>query len=911
MKRSARLLVVLALLVLDSGICSAQGHIYTKAAPSGPDWTTTSSSWVDIKDLDLWFYQYDAGNACIGISAESDATTGKRMFVRALIDGTPASPSNVVFASEGESYSRMFLFSASIGEGMHQVKVQTMVDAGGTAHFGDRTMWVITAPNLVNVVAPPSGPMVSTTSSVWEDIPNLSLNITMPATGPLILFVSMETLCDDGKRTGLRATMDGVPGSPSDVVIASGYKMGAHGMTFVFPSVTTGSHSVKAQWMVDAGGTAWVGDRTLAVMAPNPALLAAAKGGAMSKSATSGPQISTTSTAYVDIPDLSVDIPVPENATLAITLQGEGYVSNGRMFVRATVDGAECSPSTSGLTYQSGYFGTSSMTFVQKNIKGGTRHVALQWHADGGQTAYFGDRNITVVALPCAGPDLTSGFREIQPAVRTNPLLVLLWDPQRPTDPAPALGTVTNLIHGTYPSVVDYFRVNSDDNFAVSNAGIFGWFQADKPYSFYWAAEDPTDADHDGFTSGHVRKWWEAVTKTDASFNYASYDANGDGVLDPKELGIVIVIPQNSAFGSWRVPAAQQYPTWLPLVVDGVRIPAIAEVYAGSPPNLGAFVHEISHLLFNLPDMYFNFFNPYAAGDYSIMDVSYIDSHLDPFHKIHLGWMQPTVVKAAGKQTISPMESGGGAYILMDPKHGEKEYYIVENRQRSIKYDSQVADSGLAVWHIMEDPAVYGALPAPTGVSATDWATVPAGDWGRRVIRMIRPVYGPPFDNSKALWDGADPQTGYDLLSSDPNPAHVQLRWSDGTPSGFAIKSISPSTGVMDVIFELPASATGVAQCPSVPTEYGLDQNYPNPFNPSTTIGYTIAGAGGQGSSAGDVKLVMYDMLGREVAVLVNEKKGPGSYTVTFTSDGLASGTYFYRLQAGRFLETKKLLLLK
>jgi len=115
----------------------------------------------------------------------------------------------------------------------------------------------------------------------------------------------------------------------------------------------------------------------------------------------------------------------------------------------------------------------------------------------------------------------------------------------------------------------------------------------------------------------------------------------------------------------------------------------------------------------------------------------------------------------------------------------------------------------------------------------------------------------------------------------------------------------------MDVIFELPASATGIAERSSIPTEFGLDQNYPNPFNPTTTIGYTIAGAGGKGSAAGDVKLVVYDMLGREVAVLVNEKKDPGNYTVTFDAGGLASGMYFYRLKAGNFMETKKLLMLK
>jgi hypothetical protein len=59
------------------------------------------------------------------------------------------------------------------------------------------------------------------------------------------------------------------------------------------------------------------------------------------------------------------------------------------------------------------------------------------------------------------------------------------------------------------------------------------------------------------------------------------------------------------------------------------------------------------------------------------------------------------------------------------------------------------------------------------------------------------------------------------------------------------------------------------------------------------------------------VKLAVYDLLGREVSVLVNERKAPGSYTVQFNGSGLASGVYLYRLKAGSFVETKKLVLLK
>jgi chitinase len=96
-----------------------------------------------------------------------------------------------------------------------------------------------------------------------------------------------------------------------------------------------------------------------------------------------------------------------------------------------------------------------------------------------------------------------------------------------------------------------------------------------------------------------------------------------------------------------------------------------------------------------------------------------------------------------------------------------------------------------------------------------------------------------------------------------------------------------------------------------VPREYALLQNYPNPFNPITSIKYTIGGDRGWGLGVSDVTLCVYDVLGREVAVLVNETKAPGAYDVTFDGTGLASGVYIYRLTAGDFAQSRKMLLIK
>ena len=111
--------------------------------------------------------------------------------------------------------------------------------------------------------------------------------------------------------------------------------------------------------------------------------------------------------------------------------------------------------------------------------------------------------------------------------------------------------------------------------------------------------------------------------------------------------------------------------------------------------------------------------------------------------------------------------------------------------------------------------------------------------------------------------------------------------WAD--PS--LILKYDPTVGVEEIDNEMP-------------TEYVLYQNYPNPFNPRTNIGFRIA-------DRGFVSIKVYDVLGKEIATLVNEEKPAGNYEVEFDATNLTSGIYFYQLKAGNLIETKKMLLLK
>jgi len=119
-----------------------------------------------------------------------------------------------------------------------------------------------------------------------------------------------------------------------------------------------------------------------------------------------------------------------------------------------------------------------------------------------------------------------------------------------------------------------------------------------------------------------------------------------------------------------------------------------------------------------------------------------------------------------------------------------------------------------------------------------------------------------------------------------------------------------------DYIFEGSLLSGGIIYCPifpfitsvkeldNSPTSFNLSQNYPNPFNPSTTIKYSIP-------KQSNVTLKVFDVLGSEVTTIVNTKQPQGNYEIEFDGTNLSSGIYFYRLSADKFVETKKMILIK
>ena len=126
------------------------------------------------------------------------------------------------------------------------------------------------------------------------------------------------------------------------------------------------------------------------------------------------------------------------------------------------------------------------------------------------------------------------------------------------------------------------------------------------------------------------------------------------------------------------------------------------------------------------------------------------------------------------------------------------------------------------------------------------------------------------------------------------------------------IGTIIADSGLSITVAKDSSYFTAVNEEPKNISSYSLSQNYPNPFNPTTKIKYEIpASKSVEGEYIPSVQLKIYDLMGKEVTTLVNEKKKSGNYEVEFNASSLPSGVYFYKLSAGNFTETKKLVLLK
>ena len=158
-------------------------------------------------------------------------------------------------------------------------------------------------------------------------------------------------------------------------------------------------------------------------------------------------------------------------------------------------------------------------------------------------------------------------------------------------------------------------------------------------------------------------------------------------------------------------------------------------------------------------------------------------------------------------------------------------------------------------------------------------------------ITWTKYASNPVLSYSPGTWEASWVEAGSVLMRANHDSLDM---WYSGGDHNSIIR-IGHATALVTAVSDLNSG---------VPKVFALNQNYPNPFNPTTGIRFQVSGVS-------DVRLVVYDILGREVAVLVNEQKMPGKYEVEFDASGLASGVYMYRLTAGLYVECRKMMLMR
>ncbi|HSQ75859.1 MAG TPA: T9SS type A sorting domain-containing protein [Bacteroidota bacterium] len=168
------------------------------------------------------------------------------------------------------------------------------------------------------------------------------------------------------------------------------------------------------------------------------------------------------------------------------------------------------------------------------------------------------------------------------------------------------------------------------------------------------------------------------------------------------------------------------------------------------------------------------------------------------------------------------------------------------------------------------------------------------------------------------LYKAGFPIAGGDIILSgavnaySPFSVDIEYFMPDMPDTGYIVISMvgsmdnPPQPGSTYLVDDLSFSGTvsGVAEASRIPASFELQQNFPNPFNPSTTIRFSLA-------EESFVDLAIYNLVGQEVARLVQEQKPAGEYAVAFDASGLPSGTYLYRLRAGGFTSTRTMALVR
>jgi immune inhibitor A len=378
--------------------------------------------------------------------------------------------------------------------------------------------------------------------------------------------------------------------------------------------------------------------------------------------------------------------------------------------------------------------------------------------------------------------------------------------------------------------------------------------------------------------------------------DFSKFDVDGNGWVDA--VFVVHAGPGGEVTGNpWDI-WSHAWATSYPIAVDNVLVYG----YSMEPEDgrIGVFSHELGHVL-GLPDLYDYGGDSNGLGDWTIMaggswgNGGITPVHFDAWCKTKLGFITPIEVAPGTLDVVQlpPVEYSQVVYKMYMDNQPDFQYFLVENRRKK-GFDYYLPGPGLLIYHCDDTVSTGNNLQWYPGYTDSGHFLVALeqadGQWG------LEKNYGS---------NNGDPYPGTWSKFTLNDTTIPDTRTYSFLSTGVCVEKISTSMDTMTAslcggspIGILQSSAEGKMQSAK------LGQNVPNPFRSATLISYTL-------SSASHVSVEIYDLSGALVETLKDGMDGPGAHQVYWNPKNHESGIFFYRLKAGAFEYTRKMILVR
>jgi len=421
------------------------------------------------------------------------------------------------------------------------------------------------------------------------------------------------------------------------------------------------------------------------------------------------------------------------------------------------------------------------------------------------------------------------------------------------------------------------------------------------PSHYIGADESTTTPLRPGY--GYIQSAWGTIQSYFATYRAIGVRVDGSGVVLAHDVsaGPFLSLPGSFSAGT-------QYPIKAKITnvgssnETGIPIKYFVNGTQASSTTLNLNAGASDSVSFN--------WTPAAAGNYTLKIVSALSTDLnranDTVTTNVTVYPQGTIVGCVGTGT-TPV--GWPFYTFYEDSRTDMLYLGSElpfGASIIQKIGFTVTSASPQVMNGFQIKMQNTAVTSISSFTSTGWTTVYTGTYtvpgtGQQWIDLQTPfVYNGTNLLVNICYDNAS-YTSNSLVTSTTAAGMTYHYHTDGA-AGCTMTGTNSGTSRPNMCF---LSIVGVNnQNNEIPKVFSLSQNYPNPFNPSTVINFSIP-------KTSMVNMVIYDILGREVMTLVNDVMQPGEYNATFDASSLSSGVYFYKIQAGDFTDTKKMLLVK